>query len=302
MIIGIDNGYGYIKTSNTISLNGVNKLISKPAILDNVLGVNGEYYTVGESRIPYLPDKTVTQEHYLGTLAAIAREMKLKGWNRGEVTLAQGLPYQFFDTQREKFKKYMLQKPDVRFSYERADYRVKLIDALIYPQCLPIICQIPGNGKKIGVDIGSGTVDVVVYLGNKLVRMESFTLPHSGTIFCMEQIKKAFVEKYSFALEEWLIQEIMINGIEGSDLPKEYHRFVEGIIAGYIKNKIILELEGRGIDSRFMRMVFCGGGASLVKRYGDYDSNLVTFEENIHANATGYENLTKALQQKNRTI
>lgn len=293
MILGIDNGYGYIKTAGTIALNGVNKIMGSPAITDNVLELDGDYFVIGEQRLSYMSDKTSTNEYYLGTIAAIARELKQRGTNSAEVTLATGLPYEFYDAQREEFKKYMLQQKEIKFSFEGIKYQVQIKDVIVYPQCLPIICQVPGDGKKIGIDIGSGTVDVVVYYQNKLMRTESFTIPNSGTIHCMEKIKDAFVSKYNYKLDEWIIQEFMIKG--KSDIAQEYVDFIEGMIKEYIES-IMRELSGRGIDSRFTKMVFAGGGASLVKRYSG--NAMVSYEENIHANALGYEYLTKLVLKK----
>lgn len=295
MILGIDNGYGYVKTASTISLNGVNKLMGAPAITDHVLSYEGNHYVIGEQRLPYTPDKTDSENHYLSTLAAIARELQLRGTNSSEVILAQGLPYEFYDTQREPFKAYMMQKKELKFNYENVKYQVQIKDVIVYPQCLPIICQVPGDGKKIGIDIGSGTVDVVVYLQNRLLRTESFTIPNVGTIYCMEKIKDAFVSKYNYKLDEWIIQSFMIDG--KAEIDQEYIDFIEAIIKEYIAG-IMKELSGRGIDSRFTKMVFGGGGAVLMKRYGSYNEKMVLFEENINANALGYETLTKAVLKK----
>lgn len=292
-IIGIDNGYGYVKTKNTIALNGVNELVTEPATKDNVLFFNGEYYTVGEKRLTYMSDKTYDGKHYLGTLAAIGRELRERGTNSDEITLAQGLPYEFYGAQKNKFKDYMLQNKDLKFFYDGTEFSVQLKDCIVYPQCLPIICQLKGTGKKVGVDIGSGTVDVVVYLDNNLMRTESFTIPKTGTIYCMEQVQNAFVSKYNTTIDEWIIQDIMVRG--ESDIDPEYQEFIEGIIQTYIDENILRELSGRGIDLRFLKVVFCGGGATLVKRYGNIDSNKVEYNEDIHANAKGYEDLTRAI-------
>ncbi|MGF7018789.1 plasmid segregation protein ParM [Lachnospiraceae bacterium PF1-21] len=293
MIIGVDNGYGYVKTRSTIELNGVEALISEPATADNVLYFDGKYYTVGEHRLPYMSDKTYTDMHYLSTLAAIGRELKQRGTNNAEIILAQGLPYEFYGAQKDNFKKYMLRNPEVKFNYSGTAYSGEIKDCIVYPQCLPIICQLTGTGKKVGVDIGSGTVDVVVYLNNRLMRTESFTIPKTGTIYCMEQVQNAFVSKYNTTIDEWIIQEIMINGT--ADIDQEYIDFITSIIKKYVTENILNELDGRGIDIKFIKIVFCGGGAVLVKRYGGIDSNLVEYEENIKANAVGYEELTKAL-------
>lgn len=301
MVIGIDNGYGYIKTAHTICLNGVDKLLGKTALSDNVLEVGGAYYAIGERRMPYLSDKTATQDHYLGTLAAIARELKVRGQTHVNAVLTQGLPYQFFDAQREAFRDYMLQNKELIYLFEGQEYTVKFQEAIVYPQCLPVICQVPGSGKKVGIDIGSGTVDVVVYLRNKLQRTESFTLTGVGTIHCVEEIKKAFIEKHGMDIQEWAIQEFMVTG-DCQALRQEDKEFLGKAISRYVQKDVMGELEGRGMGPRFMQLVFCGGGATLVRRYGhmDCEGDKVTFIENIHANAQGYEKLTKEMLKRKK--
>ena len=50
-IIGVDTGYEYCKTCNTIGLNGVVSMgESETSLLDNSLFYKGEFYKIGENR------------------------------------------------------------------------------------------------------------------------------------------------------------------------------------------------------------------------------------------------------------
>lgn len=40
-------------------------------------------------------------------------------------------------------------------------------------------------------------------------------------------------------------------------------------------------------------IVFVGGGANVVKRFGNYDGNNIQYIEDVKANAKGYEYLGK---------
>lgn len=47
MIIGIDHGFGFIKTANCIFKAGVEKMKNAPAFTEQLLFFEGFYYSVG---------------------------------------------------------------------------------------------------------------------------------------------------------------------------------------------------------------------------------------------------------------
>ena len=46
-----------------------------------------------------------------------------------------------------------------------------------------------------------------------------------------------------------------------------------------------------GYDAKTMRLFVMGGGSCLIRNFGSYDREKVTLQEDIHANAKGYEQL-----------
>ena len=48
VIIGIDHGYGNIKTANHIFKTGVMEYDAEPLFTNDMLVYNGKYYTIGE--------------------------------------------------------------------------------------------------------------------------------------------------------------------------------------------------------------------------------------------------------------
>ena len=48
VIIGIDHGYGNIKTANHIFKTGLLKNDGEPLFTKNMIVYNGKYYTIGE--------------------------------------------------------------------------------------------------------------------------------------------------------------------------------------------------------------------------------------------------------------
>ena len=61
MIIGIDHGYGYVKTVHSSFVAGVTPFGVEPPLLDRVLKYDGKYYIIGGERQGVQRLKTETQ-------------------------------------------------------------------------------------------------------------------------------------------------------------------------------------------------------------------------------------------------
>ena len=133
LIVGIDHGYGNIKTANTVTPTGITKLDAAPTFTKNTLFFEGSYYQIGEGHKEYLADKWQDEDNYLFTLMGIARELNQEGITSAKVYLAVGLPITWVGRQREDFRKYMLQSESVDFKYEDKLYSVRIIGCYVYP-------------------------------------------------------------------------------------------------------------------------------------------------------------------------
>ena len=74
-VIGVDHGYAAMKTVHGSFPSGLVAYEHEPYTQKNVLEYGGTYYVVGSGRQPLQKDKTRTEDYYLLTLAAIAREI-----------------------------------------------------------------------------------------------------------------------------------------------------------------------------------------------------------------------------------
>lgn len=110
VIVGIDHGYGNIKTAQTVTPTGIMKLDTEPTFTDSVLFYDGGYYRIGEGHKEFISDKWEDNDFYLFTLMAVAKELKREGIQAADVHFAVGLPLTWVDRQREDFRRYMLQK------------------------------------------------------------------------------------------------------------------------------------------------------------------------------------------------
>ena len=82
MVIGIDHGYGNMKTATRCFPSGVARYDKEPIFQNNLLVYNGMYYQIGEEHKEFCAEKTQDEDYYVLTLAAIARELEGKGRKR----------------------------------------------------------------------------------------------------------------------------------------------------------------------------------------------------------------------------
>lgn len=126
-IIGIDHGYGNIKTANTVTPTGITAYTTEPTFGGNILFYDGMYYRMGEGHKPFVADKSTDNDFYLFTLMAVARELSQQGISKAEVHIAAGLPLTWVKTQREDFRSYITRNNDVRFVYKEDEFVHKVI-------------------------------------------------------------------------------------------------------------------------------------------------------------------------------
>ena len=107
-IIGIDHGYGNIKTVNTITLTGVIPSTTRPVFGSNILRCDGMYYSCGEGHKAFVSDKASDNDYYLLTLMGVAKELRRAGISEADVYLAAGLPLTWVKSQREEFTNYLM--------------------------------------------------------------------------------------------------------------------------------------------------------------------------------------------------
>ena len=126
-VIGLDHGYGNIKTANTVLPTAITAYTTKPIFEGDVLEYGGKYYRVGEGHKAFIADKAGDDDFYLLTLAAAARELEMYRIYRANVHLAVGLPLSWVGVQRDRFRQYLLRQQDVTFRYNGAEYWTVLL-------------------------------------------------------------------------------------------------------------------------------------------------------------------------------
>ena len=133
-IIGIDHGYGNLKTANTVTSSGVKVYDYEPPFKKDVLEYDGKYICIGENHKSFTADKTTDMDNYYLTLYGIAQELSLAGITESHVHLAVGLPLMWYSEQRESFAEYLRQNEYVEFVYNGKIYHIHIDSISVYPQ------------------------------------------------------------------------------------------------------------------------------------------------------------------------
>lgn len=290
VIIGIDHGYGYLKSAHSITKSGIEEYPVRPPFDEDILEIGHRVFVVGQIRTEQMTDKTKTDDFYHLTLVGIAKELKANRMKSVKnVVLSVGLPYSFFSAQKESFRQYLLQKEKVTFSFEAEKYQVELKDVLVYPQGLPVLATHLENyrDKTVSVaDIGSRTIDVITYRKGKPFYDSCFSVDKKGTLDWIDGIQKYYLTKFQDVIDEEDIQ-CLLQKKKASAVDSKKAQWVQDMIKFYVKDVMkLLESKVPGT------MILCGGGATVVKHfYGKKQPGTIILDD-IFCNAAGYELLT----------
>ena len=77
--IGIDHGYGNIKTAHHIFESGIIQRESVSELAGMVVEYEGKFYEIGSTHKEYQMDKVWDEDYYILTLAALAKELRERG-------------------------------------------------------------------------------------------------------------------------------------------------------------------------------------------------------------------------------
>ena len=205
-IIGIDHGYGNMKTANHCFKTGISAYDSEPLFTANMLTFNGKYYLIGEGHKEFAPEKVKDEDYYVLTLAAIAKELKAENLTEAHVMIAAGLPLTWTSGQKAEFKAYLMKNAEVKFTYKKTDYHIYIDDVRIYPQGYTAIASFATTlrGVNLIADIGNGTMNVLYMINGKPQQGKMFT-EKFGTYQCTLAVREAFMQRTQREINDAII-------------------------------------------------------------------------------------------------
>ena len=298
LAIGVDHGYAAMKSARVSFPTGLVEYEHEPYTQQDVLEYNGKFYVVGSGRQPLQKDKTLTDDYYLLTLAAIAKEMACrKADSAASVHLAAGLPLTSFGRDKKKFRAYLLRdgRP-VFFRFEGSAYTVRITEVSLFPQGYAAVLTQPdllNEPSVILADVGGWTVDLM-RLDNRIPNAATCRSLELGMIRCLDEIAEQVRRNLGLSMTAAQIESVLCG--EASSVDDNAKQIIHREADGYAR-RLLSAIAESGLDARAMPAVFLGGGAALLKRRVRATEGLCrpVILDDVCLNAKGYERLVGQL-------
>lgn len=305
VVLGIDHGYANMKTVHHVFPSGLTAYAHEPYTKENVLEIGGKFYVVGSGRQALQKDKTGSEDYWLLTLAAVAKEIESRKLERNlSVHLAAGLPLTSFGRDKQRFREYLLQDGQASlFRYEGRSYTVNIKEVSLFPQGYAAILtqkDLLDEPSVIAADIGGWTVDLM-RLDRQIPNAASCRSLEQGLIGCLNNIAEQARRNLGLSPTAAQIESVLRG--ENPNLPQPLKELIHSEARAYVQN-LLSAITESGLDVRAMPAVFMGGGASLLKRYAPAANSLcrAVILDDIHLSAKGYEALQKRLNEQAQQV
>lgn len=291
IIIGIDHGFGNVKTESHIFPSGVKCDDDYPPIISNLLIYDEKYYTIGVGHKKFTADKFSDLDYYAMTLAAIAEELSDEHITNADVHIAAGVPLTWVKHQRKEFRDYLYKNKSVNFNYKGIDYHINIVGVDVFPQGFSAVANKLYEFKGINMlcDIGNGTINIMYINDKKPNTLKCFT-EKFGTNQCVIRVKENLMSAHHIDLPEEAIHKILT--YNHTNLPENVYKTIVDTAKGYTK-EIFENLREYEYNPMAMKLYIVGGGGCLIRNFADYDKSKVTINGDIHATAKGYEYLAE---------
>jgi len=287
LIVGIDHGYGNMKTAGHCFKTGIMGYETEPLFTKDMLEYGGRYYLIGEGHKEFLPDKIKDEDYYLLTLVAVAEELKDKGLSDADVIIAAGLPLTWTSGQKNEFAAYLSKNEEVSYTYQHTAYHVRIAGVRIYPQGYAAVAEFVATMKGLSVvaDIGNGTMNTLFLANGRPISSKMYT-EKFGTYQCTLAIREEFLQKTHRDIHDVIIDEVLQNGT--ADIPTADLKIIKTTAAEYVRD-IFRRLREHGYDEGTMTLYITGGGGCLVRNFAKCNPERVKLVDDICAAAKGYE-------------
>ena len=296
IIVGVDHGYGNMKTAHRVFRTGVECMEEEPIVSKNFVRYKDKFYVIGESHLVYQGNKTDSEDFYILTLAALAEELKFRGLHEANVILAVGLPLAWMKSQGADFRHYLMKEQELHFEFRKERYYVHLCGVEIFPQGFAAVVNLGAmQGMNMLADIGNGTMNVMQIVDNKPLE-KSLVTEKFGVGICMKELQKELSKENGEDISEMLIEPLLRNGLQ--ERTDSTAKKVEHIATRYTEN-IRRRLVDYGYKEGLVHLYVIGGGGCLIRNYSDLaEKTGVTFITDICANAKGYATLAEKKLRK----
>ena len=303
MIVGVDHGYAAMKTAHFSFPSGLVAYEHEPYTLKDVLEYGGKFYVVGSGRQALQKNKTQTEDYYLLTLAAIAKELSFRHAEpAAEIHLAAGLPLTSFGREKNAFREYLLRDgKTVNFRYEGQEYSIVIRKVSLFPQGYAAVLTqsiLLDEPSVIVADIGGWTVDLM-RLDRRIPNAATCRSLELGMIRCVDEIGEQVRRLFGLSLTAPQIESVLRG--DSASMDERVRAVIHAQADKYVRG-LLSAITESGLDVRAMPTVFLGGGAALMKRHGGAVEGLFRpfILDDVCLNAKGYERLVAQMSRGER--
>ena len=313
MVIGVDTGNRCIKTRYHTYVSGVTEVSTNaPSAQEELIwlhqgsGKTSKHVLLPE-RSGYLLEKDTSEEYFVLTLFAIAKELETRNIipvNVIDVKLAVGLPPRDYVRMKPRYLTYF-GRGYQKIRYHGKTYTINISKVFVFPQGGAAIFALPEDQLEALkrspstyiVDIGGYTTDVM-HLNFGIADYANIISLDYGMIHIYNDAQQAIQAATGKLPSEAQIDYMLRNNCEISPaipmLP-----IVQQTAREFTK-RLIQKLNETKIDLSLSTPVFMGGGSIALRR--DLEEEIggqpAIFVTSINANAIGFENMAEAVLAK----
>lgn len=282
--IALDHGWSSIKGEHIFMENLVTPVDYTPLTNNGLLEYRGRKYIIGQGRLGKQATKTENDNYFLLTLAGIAKELSYQRLEKTtHVELYACVPLTMFGAERKAFREYLWHKEQLSFTFEGVHYCFYLDKVKIYAQCYAAIANRMGDMNRLRcVDLGSWTMDVLSVKDKVPMDKAAYTY-EVGLITAFERIKKDGFPKVHCEIPE----EDITDYIKGNGVNDEFIPIIEKSLQEYADN-VEVKLREIKVDLKHENIIYVGGGASVMKKFGRTKGRNIQYVTDVKANAIGY--------------
>ena len=307
IIIGIDHGYYAIKAAHCSFPAGLTSYGEhEPYTRQGLLEFGGCFFVCGSGRQPIQRDKTINDNYYLLTLAAIAKEIRQRGLPpECSVRIAAGLPLTSFGRDKPRFKEYLLRSNQpVNFKFEGVEYSITIEEVAIFPQGYAALMTEVGllqdEPSMLLMDLGGWTVDLM-RIDNAIPATDTAHSLELGMIRCVDDIREQVRRETGLSLTDAQIENMLagqpctVSDTVRDIVNKQGRKYTEHLLSATME---------AGFDLHAIPAVLLGGGASVVSRHLSPKDGLckTIFLLDDKVNAVGFERALAAVSRRKSEV
>lgn len=264
MIIAVDKGTAYTKTSELISFKSTIRNYN-----DNELDFSQDKIVVEYNKRKYViggSGKTNTNlfksEHDETKLLVLTGIALSYPYNiRLQTHLITGLPIGRIGYERDNMKR-LFQYTNNEIIVNNRRYIIDIGMVEIFPEGASSFYYLQDIDDGLIIDIGGLSIDVALYVKGK--KLEKYSTYRLGVLPLYREIANHLGSKYSLTLNEWSVQEILQEGlfIDGNKVNLN----ISHIVDAYVQ-QIIQALEFDYNIPGIQRIFLTGGGGEFLYPY-----------------------------------